>query len=143
MELAGEVLVGAPPERVREVLLDWRAVGRLWPAVRDLRPTGPGILEGTLVLGNPPLARRHPVCVTLAEQDGELRLAAAGTRPGDGVRVQARCRLRPGAQPGTTRLAYALHAELGPLARWLGPGSAPRLAEEFLAALEAEAVRGG
>lgn len=138
MELCGEAVLNASPDRVRALLNDREVMGRLLPATRDLRPVAPGTLEGALVLGVPPLGQRVPVRVTVKEEGEWVRLRVAGTGRAEGMWLNADCALSAGAAQGSTRLAYRLAAELGALGRLLGEATGARLIAGFLDGLRRE-----
>ncbi len=135
MEQRGTHRLPFPPDRVRSILRDPGTLARLLARQGVFRPVAPGLYEGVVVVGVPPLAQRYPARlrttfdhdVVVAEVLGEGRAA--------GSYIQAECRLCPGPGAGTT-LQYRVRAELGGSARLFETTAAARLTADFLRGLE-------
>ncbi len=140
MEFSGEATVCGTPEAVWRALRDDAVVVRLLPAAREMRRTAPGVYEGALLVGPPPLVRRQPARVEIAGDREAFRVSVQGTDRREPLTIGVSCALA--AMDRRTRLRYRVTAELGPLGRLLGGGATQRLIADFFRGLE-EVLRSG
>lgn len=135
MEQSGTHLLPFPPERVRAILRDPGTLARLLARQGVFRPVAPGLYEGVVVVGVPPLAQRYPARLRTTFDNDVVVAEVLGEGRAAGSYLQAECRLCPGPGAGTT-LHYRVRAELGGSARLFGTTAAARLTADFLRGLE-------
>ena len=142
LEFSGEATVGGTPAAVWRALGDDAVVARLLPAAREMRCTGPGVYEGAILVGPPPLSRRHPARVAITGDVSGFHVGVQGIDRREPLTIGVACTLAP-AGGGRARLSYRVTAELGPLGRLLGGGAVQRLIADFLRELDAVLRSGG
>ncbi len=135
MELRGEAALSCPEAQARVVLSDVRRLCSLVPEAGGLRPAGPDRMEGELVLGHPPLARRHAVRLVLERETRILAVRLEGLGRSAHLRLEAELELSP-LGTGRTRLVYHMRAELGTLAQVLAGQGLERHVQDFLSEVQ-------
>lgn len=138
MELSGETELLCAPTQLRALLLDGPGLARRLAPEVHLRLRGDGAYEGEIALATVPFARRHPVRVHVAEEDGAVRLDMRGQGRSQGLAIEVRLWVSATVPEGRTRLRYRVRTELGGLREALGKGGLQRRIGELLTALRAE-----
>lgn len=137
MELAGEALLRATPERVWAALGDRGLLDRLLPAGSGLQPVGPGEFVGTIAFGTPPMVRRHDARARVSKDGDTFRVEVVGTGRSSGLSLDMECVLAPGPVGESTAVRYSLRADLGGLSAWVGAGVAKGLVAGFFRSFDA------
>lgn len=142
MELAGEVLIGAPRERVWQALNDATVLQRCIPGCEEIVDESPTIRRARVMVKMGPVRARFSGRVTVSEAEPPQRCVMAFEGSG-GAAGMASGRSQVALHESTqgTRVAYTVKAsvagKLGQIGGRLMDASAKQLADQFFAALQA------
>jgi carbon monoxide dehydrogenase subunit G len=142
----GDFSVGAPPERVRAVLLDVEGLATCLPGAEGVRQSEPGRYAGTLKVRLGPIAASFDLTGALEQSDDLVAFDVRGRERLTATVVRARFEARLAAADHGSRVAYALDVnllgKLGQMGQAVFQDVARKMTAQTIACLQQRIERG-